>query len=124
MCVGAGAEIWEGSQCAHGMKVFYGLKGEIRLASCQAKNTTEKKGNEQKLKRVFCSRWLNSGCIFFFFSFGDQILSSLFTIVEALYSSIFFYIKFFLVLKLGTLELDLDFSLLRPIMDTEDRIYP
>ena len=43
MCVGAGAEIWEGSQCARGMKVFYGLKGEIRLASCQAKNTTEKK---------------------------------------------------------------------------------
>lgn len=95
MCVGAGAEIWEGSQCARGMKVFYGLKGEIRLASCQAKNTTEKKGNEQKPKRVFCSRWLNSGCIFFFFSFGDQILSSLFTIVEALYSSIFFYIRFF-----------------------------
>ena len=58
MCVGAGAEIWEGSQCARGMKVFYGLKGEIRLASCQAKNTTEKKGNEQKPKRVFCSRWL------------------------------------------------------------------
>ena len=37
MCVGAGAEIWEGSQCARGMKVFYGLKGGDKVGFMPSK---------------------------------------------------------------------------------------